>query len=459
MQIGLEDYKAAITANIKKCIAEKGVQPILFLGSGVPRRYFGAPDWAGLLTEMASHCPLIDKAFAYYEQSYQSMRHIGQAFAEFYKEWAWGEGKSQFPDHYYSKDFSHDVFIKHKISMYLESITPTDPLVQPNEALNFELTSLQKVRPHAIITTNYDRFIERLFPEYEPIIGQKILRSWNALFGEIYKIHGCVTDPTTIVLTESDYDEFLEEKKYLSAKLLTLFLEHPLIFIGYRAEDPNITAILSDIDIILSNKGELIPNLFILRRPRQNEDAPYALREEVLSLENNRTVRINSIVASDFGWVFDAFTTEGAIERVRPAILRSLLARTYDLVRYDIPKRTVEVDYSVLENALNNKEALPQILGITITGGGTQINKDHPWVLSQIAEQLGFPTWHKADKLLQRIKSETGKDMKSYDNKYHVAIKPGQSEKNIVHKYSRHALNLLRSITENPSQPIRLDEG
>ena len=127
MQIGLEDYKAAITANIKKCIAEKGVQPILFLGSGVPRRYFGAPDWAGLLTEMASHCPLIDKAFAYYEQSYQSMRHIGQAFAEFYKEWAWGEGKSQFPDHYYSKDLNSNqklIFLNPENQCWSTKIAP-----------------------------------------------------------------------------------------------------------------------------------------------------------------------------------------------------------------------------------------------------------------------------------------------------------------------------------------------
>ena len=61
-------------------------------------------------------------------------------------------------------------------------------------------------------------------------------------------MHGCVTDPVSLVFTQGNYDQFIRKKKYLSAKLLTYFSEHPLIFVGYGAGDPNIKAILSDID-------------------------------------------------------------------------------------------------------------------------------------------------------------------------------------------------------------------
>ncbi|MCV5737918.1 SIR2 family protein, partial [Escherichia coli] len=77
-------------------------------------------------------------------------------------------------------------------------------------------------------------------------------------YGEILKMHGCSSQYETIVLTAEDYTDFNKRKKYLSAKLLTYFAEHPLFFFGYSATDTNIKGILSDIDEILAPNGELI---------------------------------------------------------------------------------------------------------------------------------------------------------------------------------------------------------
>jgi len=63
------------------------------------------------------------------------------------------------------------------------------------------------------------------------------------MIGEIFKIHGCITDPAGIVLTDDDYEDWNNKKKYLSAKLLTYFLEHPVLIIGYSAQDPNVLSI------------------------------------------------------------------------------------------------------------------------------------------------------------------------------------------------------------------------
>jgi hypothetical protein len=69
------------------------------------------------------------------------------------------------------------------------------------------------------VTTNYDQFLELVFPEYTPIVGQQIIQAGSISVGEIFKIHGCVSDPVSLIFTAKDYAEFLRRKKYLSAKL------------------------------------------------------------------------------------------------------------------------------------------------------------------------------------------------------------------------------------------------
>lgn len=450
-----EYYQEGIRENVQECMSAKGGQPILFLGSGVSRRYFGAPDWRGLLKEMAARCAGVPREFAYYEQTYKDLPAIGQEFAVLYKEWAWSEGRSEFPTEYFGAPYPQEIFLKHKVAEYFRSITPAPPFTE-DPIRGAELRQLQAVRPHAIITTNYDQFVERLFPEYEPIVGQRILTMDGAFFGEVFKIHGCVTRPETMVLTKTDYINFASKKKYLSAKLLAFFAEHPVLFVGYSAGDANIQAILSDIDIILAADGHLIPNIFLLRRPGTTTISQDRQREELIAVEDGRRVRINTIVADDFSWVFRAFSANNAIERIRPRLLRGLLARTYDLVRHDIPKRTVEVDYTILEKAVEEGGELAKLYGITVLSDATHVNISYPFSLTQIGKQLGYKGWHGAEKLLFLIKERTGFDLKANDNKYHVAVKAGQST--IFHKYSPQAVELLKRLANDPSVDLKLDE-
>lgn len=64
---------------------------------------------------------------------------------------------------------------------------------------------------------------------------------------EIYKIHGSVQNPESIVINKADYQKFYDKGKYLAAKLMTIFMEYPIIFIGYSISDSDIQAILSDV--------------------------------------------------------------------------------------------------------------------------------------------------------------------------------------------------------------------
>ena len=452
MPADYSQYREDVTSDITACTQSMQCQPILFLGSGVSRRYFNGPSWAELLERLIANCPLIDKPFAYFWQKYQDYIEIGEQIAKAYLEWAWGDGCSRFPPEMFAGDTHPHDFVKYEVATILQSLTPTsvDALAAP-QATEIEL--LRRISPHAIITTNYDTFLETLFPEFTPVIGETILRASYASVGEILKIHGCVSKPDSIVLTRKDYDAFIQKRKYLSAKLLTYFAEHPLLFIGYNATDPNIVHILSDIEMILAAQGDLIPNVYILEWKTGIDVSLYPTRERVIHVQGDRTVRVKSIAAESFDWVFQAFACESSISKVNVKLLRCLMARTCEIVRHDIPRRTIEVDFAALEHAVETSENLAHVLGIQTIANTSLLNADFPFTLTEVARQLGKKYWHYANVILEKIKAEHEVDIKASDNRYHLAIKMGQ---NVMHKYSCLLVDLLRRIERGEDVTIPL---
>lgn len=155
-----------------------------------------------------------------------------------------------------------------------------------------------------IITTNYDDFLEShlQFPVY---IGQNDLFNVSTTYklGEIYKIHGCLSKPNSIILNEEDYINIYERYQYLSAKLLTFFIEHPIIFIGYSISDKNIKDILVDINKCLNNQTkEKIANrlIFIERTDDVNKQTIVPFQEQASGL------MFHKIVLKDFNILYKA---------------------------------------------------------------------------------------------------------------------------------------------------------
>lgn len=439
MNRNYKQYQEDVVDDIKACLESLECQPILFIGSGLTRRYANGPKWDELLKRLMDECPDIKKPFAYYVQKNDSLIDIGTIISEAYRDWAWGEGRNSFPDFLFDEKHDGDIYLKFKIADFFKQLKVTE-----TEKYSDEIKALQSIHPHSIVTTNYDDIVNEIFPEYENIIGQRILKLNNGSIGEIFKIHGSCDEPESIVINRKDYDDFIKKKKYLSAKLLTFFAEHPLIFIGYSAEDSNIKGILSDIDEILSENGELIPNIYLLQRNEHLHDNSYPQRETVIQTESNKTVRIKNIITSDFTWVFKAFAAHPAMANVNPKILRALLARNYELVRTDIPKNPIQVDYHILTSVATNSKELAKLYGITDASSPLAFNINYPYTLTSLGKALGFNGWHGANDLLQTVRETTGKDLKSSDNKYHYAIMNGKEIQS--HRYSCAALDLLNKV-------------
>ncbi len=460
MPMNYIQYQEEVTADVAKIIADASCQPILFIGSGFTKRYAKGPSWEELLGMLAESCPLIDKDFAYYKQAHgNDLMRIGSVFSQCYHEWAWNAGKNNFPPEYFQANTPSDIFIKHMIAEILAGLGPDAKGSYGSAELDAEIAALQAISAHAIVTTNYDEVIEPLFPGYERVISQQILRKPFLAIGEIFKIHGCVSKPESIVINEADYARFEEDHKYLSAKLLTYFIEHPLVFIGYRANDPNIKKILADVDrMIRAQEYELVPNIYILEWDPAQNDASYPPRDKVLAVTADRNIRIKSITAHSFEWVFKAFGQAGSLTKIDTKLLRALMARAVDLVRSDIPKKQVEIDFKMLEHAVETGENFANLFGVTSVGDSSKINLTHKYVISEVYKVLGLPSWKRVNDLIKKIEDDKGVNIKGYDNKYHVNVKFGVAETSKSHKYSDAFIDILKKVIAGQPYSIDTDE-
>lgn len=443
-----KQYQSEVTADITDVLASASCQPILFIGSGFTRRYSGGPSWEELLKKLAQNCPTIDKDFAYYKQLYNGdLKKIGSLFTDLYREWAWSpKGKGKFPAEYFTEAFAADIFIKHTVAELLANLGPNAKGSYGSAALDAEITALKSMSPHAVITTNYDQTIEPLFPDYLPVVGQQIMRLGYLAIGEIFKIHGCRSDPLSIILNEADYARFTADHKYLSAKLLTYFIEHPLVFIGYRAEDPNIKSVLYDVHRMVGAGFGLVPNIYVLEWDTTLTEASYPARDKVLSVGDDTNIRIKNISTSSFEWVFKAFGETGDLEKVNTKLLRSLMARAVGLIRSDIPKKHVEIDFKTLDHAVNSGEDFAKLFGVTSISDPAQVNLNYKYTLTQVGDELGVGGWHKAHQLIQVLFDQSEFDMKASDNIYHIKMRTGKAAGSFTNKYSEAAVDLLRAV-------------
>lgn len=175
-------YKLKADAAIRDLLLNFECQPILFIGSGISRRYFGYPNWSELLEAMFDKLPEGAGAYEYWRQKLDdNMVEIGSVLSDLTFEWAWKEGRNHFPPEYFSSKVSKDVFLKHMVCEHINAATPKiQDITDAN--LEKELAAFAEIKPHAIITTNYDIFLEQVFEGYEPVSGQTILRYNTNMF-------------------------------------------------------------------------------------------------------------------------------------------------------------------------------------------------------------------------------------------------------------------------------------
>jgi hypothetical protein len=96
-----------------------------------------------------------------------------------------------------------------------------------------------------VITTNYDLLIETLLPHRcnSNFPGRPVSRRDNCV--DVFHVHGCVLNPSSLVVTTNDYYRFVNDGGYFSQKVSTMLHENSTVILGYSLSDPNLKAILN----------------------------------------------------------------------------------------------------------------------------------------------------------------------------------------------------------------------
>jgi len=94
--------------------------------------------------------------------------------------------------------------------------------------------------PNWIVTTNYDSIIEQILHEKAFLINPKDSFIKTKDFIPVYHIHGSITDPESIVITNEDYTQTLRVSDYRHARLPFLIKESTVLMVGYSLNDLNV---------------------------------------------------------------------------------------------------------------------------------------------------------------------------------------------------------------------------
>lgn len=322
----------SITTEIRRHLGHFETAPILFIGSGLSRRYLGLEDWESLLKRFSA---FTSKPFQQYKANSNSdYPKLATLLAQDLNDIWWDDPRfEESRANFMSICESEDSALKIEISKYLQDNSNPRSL---NDSLQKEINTLKNVVIDGIITTNWDLYLESLFPDFKVYIGQdQLLFNHSLSLAEIFKIHGCCSNPNSLILTTKDYEKFENKNPYLAAKLITFFIEHPIIFLGYSLTDQNIKDILHSIAMCLTkdNISKLQDRLIFVEWD-STKTSPEFLNSNIIL--DGSSIPIKSIKANDFTPIYEAISD---VKRRFPApLLRKLKDQVYDLVLHNDPK-------------------------------------------------------------------------------------------------------------------------
>lgn len=324
--------------------------PVLFIGSGIPKRYlYNFPSWDELLNESFSK---VDSDPFYIGRYIDKFKREGLSEFDQYKELG-TIIENDFNDAFYKRKISfgrtknpswakrgvspYKMFIRYRLKkLKLKSLTP-------ETKKELQELSLLKNKISAVITTNYDNFIENyiLGNDYTVFTRQHEMFSQDSYnVSELYKIHGSIDDVNTIIITKEDYNSFNESRKLFIAKMLTLFTESPIIFLGYSFTDENIRQIVADfLNCLTKEQLETISDNFIFVTYRKDEKELVEIKRTIIT-SNGDTIPITEIATDNFLKIYQT------LNQLIPGMTPKNIRDTQRLVKRIVNKTIINGDPS-----------------------------------------------------------------------------------------------------------------
>lgn len=200
-----------------------------------------------------------------------------------------------------------------------------------------------------------------------------------------------------MILNSYDYHDFNSRYPYLAAKLLTIFVEQPIIFIGYSLDDHNILDILKSIIYCLTKeKVQKLQDRLIICQ--WDDSATEAIISDSTIYISGAVLPIKLIRLADFKQLFEVLANNK--KRLPVKILRHMKDMIYDFVKTSNPKNQIFVsdDLDKLEEGqdvqfvygigLKDRLAEHGVKGISLRDLLNDILNDNGWNANKICRMV-----------------------------------------------------------------------
>lgn len=168
--------------------------------------------------------------------------------------------------------------------------------------------ALAKLPIDVIWTSNYDSLVE----DSLSAVGKKprIKNSTSTLKERgqrgdctVYKLHGDLKHPETIVLTRDDYRNYVRKFPGFRDRLRADLSERTFLFLGFSFNDPHLDLILNELRLAFGD-GEQREHFVVLRREnragRSSKKYQYALNRQNLKIEDLLNFGIKTYLVDGF---------------------------------------------------------------------------------------------------------------------------------------------------------------
>ncbi len=401
-------------------LVEQNEFPIIFIGSGISKRYLkGYPSWIELLGSLWKKSKLEGNFYGYLTKIRGELSKEND-IPEYILDYEVNIRVASDIEKNINDLFSNDEIairgINHK-QVYENKLSPLKSLIcnkfnsytlLDEMKEEFELFKGMLSKAQIILTTNYDSFIEDSYNKVstvpiETYIGQKGFFQQTTGFAELYKIHGCASDSNSIVITKKDYNKFDKDSVLISAKIISMLLNSPIIFIGYSLKDRNVRTIIKDFTSSLTNDEllKLEKRLIVIEWQPEEDNI-------IESLENDPELgcRFTTIRTNNYNEIYskiakiDQGVSPAEIRRYQHVIKRLIIERG---------KEGALESVLLSPSQLKDTEDIAEQKKLVVAIGDNTLIFVMPTLTTYIYNYISEKTQQNIDTLLRFIASQQGR--------------------------------------------------
>lgn len=293
--------------------------PVVFMGAGISKRFLvNFPDWTSLLEEFWTDIGL-QNFYGEFNNIIDDIKRENPNFTEIEINYNANIQMGTILEEKYNRAFNNEAVIIENFSAADAFRTKTSPFkkaiskrfqtytLKPEAQNEYESFKKMLLKTQIILTTNYDSFIEDAYNsestyKIKKYIGQKGFFESTYGYAELYKLHGSIESPNDIVIAGTDYEKFDKNSVLISAKIISMMMNSPIIFIGYSLTDVNVRKIIKEFTRSLTDEEiQILENRLVLIEYLEGEQE---FIEEVIN-DRDLGCKLKIIKTDNFTKLFD----------------------------------------------------------------------------------------------------------------------------------------------------------